>query len=822
MRDTTSFHTRLPAGTLAVLALSFGLAGALRAQSSACMPSSEKDPVAREAPHFRRGDSNGDGRQDISDALATLSFLFLGRDSPGCLDAADTNDDGAVDITDAIRLLAFLFLGAAPPPGGLECGPDETPDGLDCRDPSPCAQTADPPDADELDLLSRPPPEIPPGARLPSTPTRLAISLAAGRPRLLGPEGEGSSVREERLQADGTWSVEEGKSLAPGRPGAPDIARRVVDVLLPFDADVRTLNVWIDLDRLDRRLLPVGPLEVRRVGEVGYYDPESERVRRLLADELYDSPGDDTFVEGRDELWPPHVVDVVGFSSRRQYLYVRLLFSPFQWNPRTQQLFEIRDVALTLSWERSRLNPASAAMRLSDPARIEERETSFYNWLAAREWYDLAEGFEREGSYDYVIITSRSVKTNCSQLSSFKTHKEGQGHTVAILSVETIEAFYPAPERADSMREFLRDKYQEWGIEWLLLVGDPDPYDQCEGAADAVGSVPMKMAWPRGDGYLGLDEDGEAVYGFCPTDHYFGDLSADWDVDGDGYAASSDDYDVVSVGVHAGGSDYYVYRNLYGLDFDMELKVGRIPFDDVSRIDAVLDRTIQYQVNSSSPSSGRSRVYLACSFLDSSTDTACLGRQLHHEVLDPLGLSTFTFYQDASIFSASHTLENTALIDEWQSRSAGLVLWAGHGSSTRTRIGYEEGGVEHWDGTIMDTASAPGLVDGPDPFVFQTSCSNGRPEYAENLAHTMLHDSAVGTVAASRHCYYTVGQDAFGSSHTCSDVAYRAMKWVANGSSAGRSMQIMRETGHPGDDWWMVHNLLTFNFYGDPKGRFQH
>lgn len=91
--------------------------------------------LPREATGFRRGDSNADTRTDLSDAVYTLRYLFLGEEAPGCADAADVDDDGKLAITDAVYLLNFLFHGGSPiaPPGSQTCGPDPTADAL-----SPC------------------------------------------------------------------------------------------------------------------------------------------------------------------------------------------------------------------------------------------------------------------------------------------------------------------------------------------------------------------------------------------------------------------------------------------------------------------------------------------------------------------------------------------------------------------------------------------------------------------------------------------------------------------------------------------------------------
>jgi hypothetical protein len=88
---------------------------------------------------FIRGNTNGDGASDISDAVTAIGFLFLGSPMNDCLDAADANDDGVVDISDPVWLLVYLFLGAEPPPEPfLACGMDSTVDGLDCKTFNEC------------------------------------------------------------------------------------------------------------------------------------------------------------------------------------------------------------------------------------------------------------------------------------------------------------------------------------------------------------------------------------------------------------------------------------------------------------------------------------------------------------------------------------------------------------------------------------------------------------------------------------------------------------------------------------------------------------
>ena len=75
--------------------------------------------VAQVAPAPLRGDSNGSGAADISDAIHVLNFLFGGGPAPVCPAVADVNASGEVDISDPIALLNALFSGGTvvPPLG---------------------------------------------------------------------------------------------------------------------------------------------------------------------------------------------------------------------------------------------------------------------------------------------------------------------------------------------------------------------------------------------------------------------------------------------------------------------------------------------------------------------------------------------------------------------------------------------------------------------------------------------------------------------------------------------------------------------------------
>ncbi|MBO4803202.1 MAG: leucine-rich repeat protein, partial [Muribaculaceae bacterium] len=67
-----------------------------------------------------RGDVNGDGSVDITDATMLINYLLSGNSTGMNLTAADVNDDGLVDITDATTLINYLLSGNWPEPAPID------------------------------------------------------------------------------------------------------------------------------------------------------------------------------------------------------------------------------------------------------------------------------------------------------------------------------------------------------------------------------------------------------------------------------------------------------------------------------------------------------------------------------------------------------------------------------------------------------------------------------------------------------------------------------------------------------------------------------
>lgn len=94
-------------------------------------------PVSSSQEDFVRGDVACYNCSALNNAVTLMNYLFSPNAfEPTCMDAADANDDGAVNIADVVLILCQMFSPACNmglPPPFLDCGPDPTPDTLDCQ-----------------------------------------------------------------------------------------------------------------------------------------------------------------------------------------------------------------------------------------------------------------------------------------------------------------------------------------------------------------------------------------------------------------------------------------------------------------------------------------------------------------------------------------------------------------------------------------------------------------------------------------------------------------------------------------------------------------
>ena len=588
-----------------------------------------------------------------------------------------------------------------------------------------------------------------------------------------------------------------------GSPGNPLLPYRVYNVALPPEGDWRDLKVRVV--RAEVEDVP-GTFTVAPAPPAATWDGGVQTLDwGLAADRIV--AGRNIAVYEQDAYHPGAYVEVDGLSQMRKWRFVRLGYTPVQVNPVTGRLRVATRVEVELSF--SREPTLVDKILLADTAMDDVAERILFNYQDARQWYaPLERGYAPQATNDYVIITTNDIESNSAKLSDFVTHKQSLGFNPLVITQDEYGGLTgQAPNgTAEKIRQWLMDNYATSGIEYVLLIGDPDPDDPSDGG-DSVGDTPMKMCWPRNH---------ETEYKESPTDYFYADLTGDWDLDGDLYFG-----------------EYQGDRGAGGVDWANEVYVGRIPVysgectgSDCSTLDGILQKIIDYET-ASGDLSWRKNALLPMAFSDASSDGANLGQHMKNNYLDPSGYSPYTLYQQNtgyacdSVHASDEPLVAGAVLSRWSANDYGLVTWKGHGSATATAVGYGGGDCE--DGYILRSTDCPSLDDAHPSLVFQCSCSNGYPENAGNLGYALLKNGAVGTVSASRVSWYVVGVWSPSNKYLVDNasVAYYYGEKVVAEEAAGKALYHAKsDMGQNmgaalGGSSWM--NLTDFNLYGDPS-----
>ncbi|MBC8460441.1 MAG: hypothetical protein H8D67_20855, partial [Deltaproteobacteria bacterium] len=472
---------------------------------------------------------------------------------------------------------------------------------------------------------------------------------------------------------------------------------------------------------------------------------------------------------------------------------VNIKYNPFQYNPVTKDLRYVPEVTLSIRYSKPRWRITSS-LELTDKVMDKKAKEVLINYEEAEEWYTsgkVISSTSQSQTYNYVVITTNHIDTNSTKLTDFITYLAGKGYSPLVITEDdygSLEGQSPNGT-AEKIREWLKNNYMTYSIEYVLLIGNPDP----------AGDVPMKMCWPRYD---------ESSYREAPTDYFYADLTGNWDLDGDGYFG-----------------EYPDDQGIGGVDFANEIYVGRIPvYSGVSDLDSVLSKTITY--GNANNISWRSNALLPMSFSDSSTDGAYLGEAMKSDYLSPSDYSSWTLYMQGSLcleadssFISDEELLDGVVKTNWMNNPYGMVWWWGHGNTTKAYLGYNGCG---W-GTIMISSDAQSLNDNYPSFVYQCSCSNGYPEVSNNLGTALLYNGAIATVSASRISWYAVTSWFTGLKYYCDNASigyYYGQELVSNDKRAAVALyDIKSDMGINGGWWggesWM--NLFDFNLYGNPE-----
>ncbi|MFO7678090.1 MAG: C25 family cysteine peptidase [Thermoplasmatota archaeon] len=316
-----------------------------------------------------------------------------------------------------------------------------------------------------------------------------------------------------------------------GEPGDPCLPLKGCFILLPPQSSAASITVLPG----DEVYLGDG-FFLKPAGDIVPVSQRNDISPLFVNTTLYNS----------NNLFPGKLYETSGVYKLRGYSILMLNLFPVQYKPLSGELKYYTEftVVITLNQETNlnrfyRGNNQDGQIvsdRVDNPDMVAMYPTSNYCPI---------------DSYDLLILTTDELKDGFEPLKNFHNYR---GVRTIIKTLTDVNGDTP-----EHIREYIRDAYADWGIEYVLIGGD-----------DSV--IPARILW-----VLGMDEGVTPYETYMPSDLYYACLDGPYNYNGNDKWGEPDD-----------GED--------GGDVDLlaEVFVGRACVDNLNDVSNFVSKTIAY------------------------------------------------------------------------------------------------------------------------------------------------------------------------------------------------------------------------------------
>jgi hypothetical protein len=551
----------------------------------------------------------------------------------------------------------------------------------------------------------------------------------------------------------------------PAPVGAPDLPR--VPVWIEVPAGMRAVGVKAEaLGFQDLGKADIVPVARDRGGD----------------EEVAPKAEPDPAIYGQASAYPRTWAELGSQGSLRGHWVVAVLVTPVQWNPATKALQAANRVEIELE-----LRPASAAeLALVAPRTriVQEIEAKFEagaekvvrGLVPATPTESLAEmagtGPAGPGPYqptfrpttdgsavEYVIVTSQALSGEFQRLANWKTQK---GVQAVVRTVEWIDQTYPnGVDRAERIRFFIRDAYQNWDTAFVLLGGDTE-------------IVPPRYAQM-------VVFEGERI----PSDYYYGCLDGNWNGDGDNRFGES------LTGGFPGDE----------IDLIYELSVGRAPASTLADADAFVDKTLLYDQAPPAHTRYPHSILALAERLFQDLHGADIAQDALQ--LAPPIFQVRRLYEEAFNYPGALELTREAAIDSIN-HGFGIVHHVGHGFRNTMSMGL--GSISNGDVDL--------LTNGPrNSVVFAINCSSASIDF-NSIGERWLKNPNGGSIAYIGTSRVSFVEPSVTYQNTWyPTVLVDSVRTIGTATDQSRLILVPGADYDTGSRW----NLLATTLLGDPE-----
>ncbi|MFO8019016.1 MAG: C25 family cysteine peptidase, partial [Promethearchaeia archaeon] len=397
-----------------------------------------------------------------------------------------------------------------------------------------------------------------------------------------------------------------------------------------------------------------------------------------------------------------------------------------------------------------------------------------------------------------------------------KEWKNEKGVKTKILDNDDFSK-YSGEDKAEKIRNMIKDYYETEDIEWVLLAGD---------AEDSL--IPIRYVYnpdtTQVDGTSETYGDSELK----PTDFYYADLNGTWDNNSNGVYGES-----------------VLYAEEEEIEWTPEVYVGRFPASTSRELEIMVNKTINYETNMSRAGEWMNRMLLGGGISDDDEqndiyeDEARLTQYIWQNYV--LSEMNFThLYETTEDFEPDNTsgTENLDIFDEKFDNGYSTVIFAGHGDGENLKSLADSK-------YILDDAKNSNNYGMPSLF-YGDACSTAPYDLTDeipndaNLGETLIkreNAGAIGYIGGLRVTWYFTddtnlemlnrgnaklfwkaffeeGKYQQGKALYDSKVDYMVSDYFQNYYKDSNYDYLQNEAINAG---WERKNLLTYNLLGDPE-----
>ncbi len=296
-------------------------------------------------------------------------------------------------------------------------------------------------------------------------------------------------------------------------------------------------------------------------------------------------------------------------------------------------------------------------------------------------------------SVEYVIVTSEALETEFQELVDWKTQK---GVQAVVRTVEWIDLTYPnGVDRAERVRFFIRDAYQNWGTLYVLLGGDTDVVPTRYGATTMLG--------------------GELI----PADHYYACLEGNWNADGDTRFGEG------FIDAPNPGDECDLFPEMY---------VGRAPVTTLAQAADFVDKTYDYDRTPATGNGYAASILYLAERLFEELDGAEIAEEADDIV--PSWFKRVKLYEEYQDWPGSLPETYDSVVDS-VNHGFGIVHHVGHGFRNTMAVG---------DG-VLNNADADALANAPrNSVVFSINCSSASIDF-NSIGERWVKNTNGGSIA---------------------------------------------------------------------------